>query len=53
MEVHIDKGMQDGHRIPFRGMADEEPGVETGDIVMILRTADHETFERKSKFDQK
>ena len=34
-------------------MADEEPGVETGDIVMILRTADHETFERKSKFDQK
>jgi len=48
LEVHIDKGMQDGHRIPFRGMADEEPGVETGDIVMILRTADHETFERKN-----
>jgi len=47
LEVHIDKGMQDGHRIPFRGMADEEPGVETGDVVMILRTADHEVFERK------
>lgn len=47
LEVHIDKGMTDGHRIPFRGMADEEPGVETGDIIMVLRTADHEIFERK------
>jgi len=47
LEVHIDKGMTDGHRIPFRGMADEEPGVETGDIIMVLRTADHEVFERK------
>lgn len=47
LEVHIDKGMPDGHRIPFRGMADEEPGVETGDIIMVLRTADHDVFERK------
>jgi len=47
LEVHIDKGMQDGQRIPFRGKADEEPGVETGDIIMILRMADHEVFERK------
>merc|ERR1712228_471491 len=47
LEVHIDKGMQDGHKIPFRGMADEEPGVEAGDIIMILRTADHDVFDRK------
>lgn len=47
LEVHIDKGMTDGHKIPFRGMADEEPGVEAGDIIMILRTQDHEVFERK------
>lgn len=50
LEVHIDKGMQDGHKIPFRGMADEEPGTEAGDIIMILRTSDHEVFERKGKY---
>lgn len=47
LEVNIDKGMTEGQKIPFRGMADEEPGVEPGDIIIILRTADHEEFERK------
>jgi DnaJ-class molecular chaperone len=49
LEVNIDKGMTEGQKIPFRGMADEEPGVEPGDIIIILRTADHEEFERKGK----
>ena len=39
--------MQDGEKIRFRGKADEEPGVEAGDIVIILRVADHDVFQRK------
>jgi len=47
LEVHIDKGMQNGQKIPFRGYADEEPGVEPGDVIIILREAEHDTFQRK------
>ena len=39
--------MNDGEKIRFRGKADEEPGVEAGDIVIILRVADHDVFQRK------
>jgi len=47
LEVHIDKGMQNGQKIPFRGMADEEPGIEAGDVIIILREAEHDVFQRK------
>jgi len=47
LEVHIEKGMNDGEKIRFRGKADEEPGIEAGDIVIILRVADHDVFQRK------
>jgi DnaJ-class molecular chaperone len=47
LEVHIDKGMTNGQKIPFRGMADEEPGIEPGDVIIILREADHDVFTRK------
>ena len=47
MEVHIDKGMQNGQKIPFRGMADEEPGFEPGDAIIILREVEHDVFTRK------
>jgi DnaJ family protein A protein 1 len=36
IEVVIDKGMMDGHRLTFHGMADEEQGKTTGDVVIIL-----------------
>jgi len=47
LEVHIDKGMTNGQKIPFRGMADEEPGIEAGDVIIILREAEHDIFQRK------
>ena len=43
--------MNDGEKIRFRGKADEEPGVEAGDIVIILRVSDHDVFQRKGSID--
>ena len=52
LEVHIDKGMEDGHRIPFMGEGDQHPGIdEPGDIIVILDEKEHETFKRMSKND--
>lgn len=46
-EVHIDKGMQDGQKITYRGESNQEPGgVETGDLIVVLQQSDHETFTR-------
>ena len=50
LEVHIDKGMQNGQKIPFRGMADEEPGIEAGDVIITLKEAEHDVFQRKGSF---
>ncbi|KAJ1527730.1 hypothetical protein ONE63_007687 [Megalurothrips usitatus] len=46
LEVHIDKGMQDGQKITFSGEGDEEPGVEPGDTIIILDEKEHELFKR-------
>eukprot|EP00448_Togula_jolla_P031282 CAMPEP_0170621286 /NCGR_PEP_ID=MMETSP0224-20130122/28521_1 /TAXON_ID=285029 /ORGANISM="Togula jolla, Strain CCCM 725" /LENGTH=511 /DNA_ID=CAMNT_0010947537 /DNA_START=59 /DNA_END=1594 /DNA_ORIENTATION=- len=47
LEVHIQKGSSDGHRIPFREMADEHPDADTGDVIFILKQAEHAEFKRK------
>ncbi|XP_005362425.1 dnaJ homolog subfamily A member 1 [Microtus ochrogaster] len=36
LEVHIDKGMKDGQKITFHGEGDQEPGLEPGDIIIVL-----------------
>ncbi|XP_013389051.1 dnaJ homolog subfamily A member 2 isoform X2 [Lingula anatina] len=46
LEVHVDKGMKDGQKIPFRGEGDQTPGMEAGDVVIVLQLKDHETFTR-------
>ena len=38
VEVFIDPGMDDGHKIRVKGKADEHPGAEAGDLVVIIRT---------------
>jgi DnaJ family protein A protein 2 len=48
LEVHVDKGMKDGQKIVFRGMADEKPGMEAGDINFIIQEKDHDLFKRKN-----
>lgn len=47
LEVHVDKGMQQGQKIVFEGQADEAPDTITGDIVFVLQVKDHPKFRRE------
>ena len=39
--------MKDGQKITFRGEGDQEPGLEPGDIIIILDEREHSTFKRR------
>ncbi|XP_044144268.1 dnaJ homolog subfamily A member 4-like [Bufo gargarizans] len=47
LEVHIKKGMKDGQKIVFHGEGDQEPGLEPGDVVIVLDQRDHELYRRQ------
>ncbi|KAL2651433.1 hypothetical protein R1flu_019561 [Riccia fluitans] len=47
LEVHVEKGMQNGQKITFQGEADEAPDTQTGDIVFVLQLKEHQKFKRK------
>mmetsp|Transcript_30623 Transcript_30623/g.62520 ORF Transcript_30623/g.62520 Transcript_30623/m.62520 type:complete len:417 (-) Transcript_30623:177-1427(-) len=47
LEVHIEKGMKHNEKVTFRGMADEKPGMEPGDINFVVQEKEHELFKRK------
>ncbi|KAG7523064.1 dnaJ-like subfamily A member 4-like [Solea senegalensis] len=47
LEVHIDKGMKDGQKIPFNGEGDQEPGLEPGDVIIVLDQKEHPVFQRQ------
>mmetsp|Transcript_31117 Transcript_31117/g.89980 ORF Transcript_31117/g.89980 Transcript_31117/m.89980 type:complete len:415 (-) Transcript_31117:68-1312(-) len=47
VEVHIEKGAHHNQKITFRGMADEMPGRETGDVHFIIQEKEHDMFKRK------
>ncbi|WCJ22967.1 hypothetical protein M5689_005024 [Euphorbia peplus] len=47
LEVHVEKGMQNGQKIVFEGQADEAPDTVTGDIVFVLQLKNHPKFERR------
>lgn len=47
LEVHIDKGMEDGQKITFSGEGDQSPGLEPGDILIVLEEKPHALFTRK------
>ncbi|KAK5867373.1 hypothetical protein PBY51_011873 [Eleginops maclovinus] len=49
LEVHIDKGMRDGQKITFSGEGDQEPGLEPGDVIIVLDQKDHPLFRRKDE----
>ena len=38
--------MREQQKITFRGEGDQEPGVEPGDVVLVLRAKEHPVFER-------
>jgi len=47
LEVLIEKGMKHKSKVVFRGMADEKPNLEPGNINFIIQEKPHETFKRK------
>jgi DnaJ family protein A protein 2 len=47
LEVHIDKGAQDGKRYVFSGESDEFPEYEAGDVVVEIQVEKHKKFIRK------
>ncbi|XP_014670879.1 PREDICTED: dnaJ homolog subfamily A member 2-like isoform X2 [Priapulus caudatus] len=51
LEVHVDKGMRDGQKIYFYGEGDQQPGIEPGDIIIVLQQKDHEVFQRDASDD--
>merc|ERR550517_317927 len=46
LEVSVDKGMADSQKITFSGEGDQEPGMEPGDIIIVLDEKEHPTFKR-------
>jgi len=49
LEVQVDKGMEDGQKITFSGEGDQEPGLEPGDIIIVLDEKEHATFKRNGQ----
>ena len=47
LNVHVDKGMQEGQRITFAGEADQAPNTVPGDVIFVIETKDHPRFQRK------
>jgi len=47
LEVRVDPGMKHGQKIVMTGEADENPGMESGDVVFVLAQQEHEVFQRK------
>ncbi|KAI0297243.1 hypothetical protein B0F90DRAFT_916795 [Multifurca ochricompacta] len=45
-EVHVERGMPDGQRIVLAGAGDQEPGLPPGDVIFVLKTQRHKSFER-------
>lgn len=47
LHVHVDKGVQSGTKIEFRGEGDQQPGVQPGDVVFEIEQKPHARFQRK------
>lgn len=45
--MNVEPGMEHGEQIRCRGCADEAPGAETGDLVVVLQQKPHEFFLRR------
>eukprot|EP00434_Breviolum_minutum_P039231 symbB.v1.2.034830.t1/scaffold4569.1/size37850/2 len=47
LEVYVPMGSANGETILFRGKADEEPGCETGNLLVVLHEEEHPRFQRR------
>merc|ERR1712105_112778 len=49
LEVSVDKGMEGGQKVTFSGEGDQEPGLEPGDIIIVLDEKAHALFKRNGQ----
>lgn len=42
-------GMKDGQKIAFSGEGDQEPGLEPGDVYIVLDQKEHPVFQRQDE----
>ncbi|KAI9488810.1 DnaJ C terminal domain-containing protein [Zychaea mexicana] len=47
LDIYVEKGMIDGQKICMKGEGDQEPGVEPGDVNLVLQQKEHNVFERR------
>ncbi|XP_073495606.1 dnaJ homolog subfamily A member 1-like [Phyllobates terribilis] len=47
LTVHIDKGMKNRQKLIFHEEGDQSPGLNPGDIIIILEQREHPVFKRK------
>jgi len=47
LHVHVDRGVQTGTKIDFRGEGDQMPGVQPGDVQFEIEQKPHARFQRK------
>lgn len=47
LEVHIDKGMKGGQHVTFLGESDQAPGIQPGDVIIVIEEKVHERFKRQ------
>mmetsp|Transcript_17829 Transcript_17829/g.39091 ORF Transcript_17829/g.39091 Transcript_17829/m.39091 type:complete len:468 (+) Transcript_17829:21-1424(+) len=45
-EIRVESGALDATEYRFKGQADEAPGHDTGDVVIVVRQKPHKTFQR-------
>lgn len=48
LDVDVVKGSKDNQKITFRGEGDQQPGIEAGDVIIVLQQQEHEKFTRKA-----
>lgn len=48
IEVNITPGMRDNQKIVFYNEGDQEPGIEPGDVILVIKTKEHPQFIRKN-----
>ncbi|CAG7717492.1 unnamed protein product [Allacma fusca] len=46
VQIHVEKGMQDGEKIVLHGEGDQEPGIAPGDIIIVIDEKPHRVFKR-------
>jgi len=47
LEVFVEKGSPDGHKITFSGKADEHPDADPGDIIFTVHVKEHAVYKRR------